>query len=100
MAISPNIKRRIIIAIEYYLKAPVSEYTDKDGQPKKRYQTIGIVTKTKKGDLMMKLEMIPLLGLKEGSLWCYLNVPDEKDDSKPSYKPATGLADLESDIPF
>ena len=49
---------------------------------------------------MMKLEMIPLLGLKDGSLWCYLNVPDEKDDSKQGYKPATKLADIESDIPF
>ena len=46
------------MAIEYYVKAAVSEYIDKDGVNKKRYQTIGIVTRTKKGDLMMKLEMI------------------------------------------
>jgi len=70
------------MAIEYYLKAPISEYTDKDGQQKKRYQTIGIVTKTKKGDLMAKIEMIPLLGMKEGAFWCYLNVPEEKSDAK------------------
>jgi hypothetical protein len=88
------------MGIKYYLKAPVSEYTDKDGQQKKRYQTIGIVTETKKGDLMAKIEMIPLLGMKEGAFWCYLNVPEDKDDSKPAYKPSTGLADLESDIPF
>jgi hypothetical protein len=87
------------MGIKYYLKAPVSEYTDKDGQQKKRYQTIGIVTETKKGDLMAKIEMIPLLGMKEGAFWCYLNVPEDKDDAKPAYK-STGLADLESDIPF
>jgi len=69
------------MAIKYYVKAPVSEYTDKDGTAKKRYQTIGIVTETKKGDLMIKLEMIPFLGLKEGTLWAYLNVPDEKPQS-------------------
>lgn len=84
------------MGIKYYLKAPVSEYADKTGEPKKRYQTIGIVTETKKGDLMFKLEMIPLLGLKEGAIWGYLNEPEEKtDQSKPS-----NLADLESDIPF
>jgi len=81
------------MAIRYYVKAPVSEYTDKDGASKKRYQTIGIVTETKKGDLMLKLEMIPFLGLKEGTLWAYLNVPDDKPQS-PS------LQQLEDDVPF
>jgi len=82
------------MAIKYYVKAPVSEYTDKDGTAKKRYQTIGIVTETKKGDLMIKLEMIPFLGLKEGTLWAYLNVPEDKPQS-PS------LQQIEDDsIPF
>lgn len=81
------------MAIRYYVKAPVSEYTDKDGASKKRYQTIGIVTETKKGDLMLKLEMIPFLGLKEGTLWAYLNVPDDKPQS-PS------LQQIDEDIPF
>ena len=81
------------MAIKYYVKAPVSEYTDKDGTAKKRYQTIGIVTETKKGDLMIKLEMIPFLGFKEGTLWAYLNVPEDKPQS-PS------LQQLDEDIPF
>ena len=84
------------MGIKYYLKAPVSEYADKAGEPKKRYQTIGIVTETKKGDLMFKLEMIPLLGLKEGAIWGYLNEPEEKTDQPKT----SNLADLESDIPF
>jgi len=85
------------MAIKWYVKAPVSEYVAQDGTSKKRYATVGIVTETKKGDLMLKLEMIPLLGLKEGSFWAYLNVPEEKTEG--NAKP-TNLADLESDIPF
>jgi photosystem II stability/assembly factor-like uncharacterized protein len=81
------------MAIKYYVKAAVSEYTDKDGANKKRYQTIGIVTETKKGDLMMKLEMIPFSAFKEGALWAYLNVPEEKTDQPKS------LTDIE-DVPF
>ena len=84
------------MAIKYYVKAAVSEYVDQAGANKKRYQTIGIVTETKKGDLMMKLEMIPLLGLKEGTLWCYLNVPEDKVPGAP-FK---DLANLDENIPF
>ena len=86
------------MGIEYYLKAAVSEYVDKDGATKKRYATIGIVTRTKKNDLMAKIEMIPLLGLKDGSLWCYLNVPEDKDIKDPFPK---SLNDISEDtIPF
>ena len=85
------------MGIEYYVKAAISEYQDKDGVAKKRYQTIGIVTRTKKNDLMMKLEMIPLLGLKEGSLWCYLNVPEDKPEGK---NQSNSLNHLEDDVPF
>ena len=66
------------MAIKYHVKAAVSEYTDNAGQAKKRYQTIGIVTETAKGDLMIKLESIPMLAMKEGALWAYLNVPEDK----------------------
>jgi len=85
------------MAIKYYVKAAISEYQDQAGVNKKRYQTIGIVTETKKGDLMMKLEMIPLLGLKEGSLWCYLNVPEDKPEGK---NQSSSLNQLEDDVPF
>lgn len=87
------------MGIKYYLKAPVSEYTDKAGEAKKRYQTIGIVTETKKGDLMFKLEMLPLLGMKEGAIWGYLNVPEEKGQEQQKEAPAhDGMPDDE--IPF
>jgi hypothetical protein len=85
------------MAIKYYVKAAISEYTDQAGQSKKRYNTIGIVTETKKGDLMMKLEMIPLLGLKDGTLWFYLNVPEDKPEGKQS---SPSLDHIDEDIPF
>jgi hypothetical protein len=84
------------MAIKFYVKAAVSEYTDQAGVSKKRYQTIGIVTETKKGDLMMKLEMIPLLGLKEGTLWCYLNVPEDKVPGSTT----KDLSNMDENIPF
>ena len=86
------------MAIKYYVKAAISEYQDQAGVNKKRYQTIGIVTETKKGDLMMKLVMIPLLGLKEGALWCYLNVPDDKPEGKSQGNSSNQLQD--DAIPF
>jgi len=88
------------MGIKYYLKTPVSEYTDKDGQQKKRYQTIGIVTETKKGDLMFKLEMLPLLGMKEGAIWGYLNEPEEKGQEGQKSASSPDLATLEDDPPF
>ena len=85
------------MGIKFYIKAAVSEYQDQAGVSKKRYQTIGIVTETKKGDLMAKIEMIPLLGLKDGSVWCYLNVPEDKDTKDPFPK---SLNDISEDVPF
>lgn len=87
------------MGIKYNVKAAVSEYTDQQGQAKKRYQTIGVVIETAKGDLMIKLESMPMLAMKEGALWGYLNVPEEKDDKKPS----SGYASPQQppdDIPF
>jgi len=86
------------MAIKYYVKAPVSEYTDQTGQNKKRYQTIGIVTQTQKGDLMMKLELVPLLGMKEGAIWAYLNVPEDKP--KPAEDAPAANTIKDDDIPF
>ena len=87
------------MGIKYYVKAATSEYTDKDGKAKKKYQSIGVVIETKNG-LMLKLETLPLLALKDGSLMAYLNEPEEKLSSD---FPATlaELAELKDDsIPF
>jgi hypothetical protein len=89
------------MAIKFFIKAPVSEYTDQSGAVKKRYQTIGIVTETKNGDLMGKLEMVPLLGMKEGALWFYMNTPEEVEASKNYKKDSPVKNDLPNDdIPF
>jgi hypothetical protein len=84
------------MSVKYFIKAKTSEYTDKEGASKSRYSTIGTVVETRKGDLMMKLEMIPLLGLKEGTLWAYLNVPEDKAPGSP----AKDVSNLDEDIPF
>ena len=82
------------MGIKYYVKAATSEYTDKDGKAKKKYASIGVVIETKNG-LMLKLETLPLLALKDGSLMAYLNEPEEKTDFP------TTLAELKDDsIPF
>ena len=83
------------MGIKYYVKAATSEYTDKDGKAKKKYQSIGVVIETKNG-LMLKLETLPLLALKEGSLMAYLNEPEDK----PSGDFPKTLAEMESDVPF
>jgi hypothetical protein len=88
------------MGIKYYLKTPVSEYTDQQGQQKKRYQTVGIVTETAKGDLMFKIEMLPFLGLKEGAIWGYLNPPEDKAKQVPESAPAPDNSIPDDDIPF
>jgi hypothetical protein len=84
------------LAIKYFIKAAISEFTDKDGKSKKKYQSIGAVFETKHG-LMMSLESLPLLALKDGKLIAYLNEPEDKPTSD---FPAT-LSELKDDsIPF
>jgi hypothetical protein len=66
------------MAIQYFVKAAVSEYEDKaDGKMKKRYQSIGVIMDTKHG-LMLKNETLPLFALKDGGLLAYLNPPEDK----------------------
>jgi hypothetical protein len=66
------------MAIQYFVKAAVSEYEDKaDGKMKKRYASIGVIMDTKHG-LMLKIETLPLFALKDGGLMAYLNPPEDK----------------------
>ena len=86
------------MGITHYVKAAVSEYTDKTGANKKRYQTIGIVMDTKHGK-MLKLETIPLFALKEGSLLCYLNEPEDKP-ADGTVSRDVNLGNISDDVPF
>jgi hypothetical protein len=55
----------------------VGEYTNGQGEKKKRYQRIGSVIETKNGP-MLKLDVIPL---REGGWdgWAYMNDPKPQD---------------------
>lgn len=85
------------MAIQYFVKAAVSEYQDKDGTTKKRYQSIGVIMETKHG-LMLKLETLPLFAMKEGGLLAYLNPPEDK--AIPTQQVAPNLVAKLDDVPF
>lgn len=75
----------------YEITIVSGKYTNKDGQEKSRYQTIGSVIETKNG-LMLKLDSIPL---PDGGWngWAYLSTPRPKEEYK-------GLPKEDLDIPF
>lgn len=84
---------------KYEVTAITGKYTDKNGDEKNRYQTIGVVLETRNG-LMLKLESIPI-GF-DG--WAYLNEPKERDQREAPRQQhrsqqSRGGDDM-SDIPF
>ena len=88
------------MAIKYFVKAAVSEYEDKtDGKMKKRYQSIGVIMETKHG-LMLKIESLPIFAMKEGSIFAYLNEPEEKADQPRSAPAAKSVDNIDEDVPF
>ena len=62
----------------YEITIVSGKYTNKDGQEKSRYQTIGSVIETKNG-LMLKLDSIPL---PDGGWngWAYMNTPKPREE--------------------
>jgi hypothetical protein len=72
-----------------------STYKDKNGQEKKRYQTIGNLFED--GEyLKIKIDVIPLVkGGWEGWANCY-----DIDEEKAHKAPKVGFEDMPSDIPF
>lgn len=88
------------MSIKYYIKSARTRYTDKEGKEKTKYENIGIVMETKHG-LMLKIETIPLLQLKDGSIMAYLNTPEEENRNKTEPAPAVEPQPSEDpDIPF
>ena len=65
--------------VNYEVKVANGRYTDKNGNEKTRYLSIGKVIETKKGP-MLKLDSIPVLD-EHWSGWAYLFSP--KDQEKP-----------------
>jgi hypothetical protein len=74
----------------------VGEYTNSQGEKKKRYQRIGSVIETKNGP-MLKLDVIPL---REGGWdgWAYMNDPRPQEDQP--RRQASGFSDMSDDMPF
>jgi hypothetical protein len=84
------------MSIIYEVTVKAGTY-QKDGQEKIRYQRIGSVIETKKGN-MLKLDQVPLV---EGGWtgWAYLFEPrTDEQKSVPAQKPNDGLQD--DYIPF
>ena len=79
------------MAITKEISCVVGTYTNAQGEKKSRYQRIGSIIETQRGE-MLKLDVIPL---KEGGWdgWAYLNDPKPKDGYK-------GLPKDEEEMPF
>jgi hypothetical protein len=81
---------------KYDVTAITGKYTDKNGQEKNRYLTIGAIIETKNGP-MLKLESVPM----EWNGWAYLNEPRAKDAPGQSGQTSQAPAPVDdSDIPF
>ena len=80
------------MAIIKEISCVVGTYTNAQGQQKNRYQRIGSIIQTQRGE-MLKLDVIPL---KEGGWdgWAYLNDPKPKEQFQGLPK------DEDSDVPF
>ena len=78
----------------------VGKYTDRQGNEKSRYVTIGAVFEDDKKRLSLKIESLPVGG--EWNGWVSFFTPKEKtQDAKPA--PASGSGsfdDMDSSIPF
>ena len=71
------------------------EYTDNDGNTKKRYINVGAMFKYEDGGVTVKLDCLPLM---EGDVW--INFYDLKDRDEPTKKEAPKSDDLDDSIPF
>jgi hypothetical protein len=74
------------------------EYTNAQGERKKRYQRIGSIIETKNGP-MLKLDNIPL---REGGWdgWAYMNDPRPAEGQAQPRRQTSGFDDMSDDIPF
>ena len=74
----------------------VGEYTNSQGEKKKRYQRIGSIIETKSGP-MLKMDVIPL---REGGWdgWAYINDPRPQEGQAQPRRQASEF--VSDDIPF
>ena len=55
------------------------EYKAQDGSTKTRWQNVGVVFKSEKGNYVLKLDAIPTRRNEEGELWLNLFVPQDRE---------------------
>ena len=89
----------------YDAVATVGEYTDKQGNKKKRYMTVGKVFESEGGGLSLKLDALPVVP--EWSGWISFYVPKDKEQSPAQEQHSTAKANGyqapvggDDDIPF
>lgn len=68
------------------------EYKAADGSMKTRWQKVGVIFKSDKGNYSMKLDAIPTRRNEEGELWLNLFVPQAKEE-KPAAPQQGGFRD-------
>lgn len=86
------------MSLKYEVTAIIGKYTDKNGDEKNRYLTIGAIINTRAG-LLLKLDAIPTNW--EG--FAYLNEPKARDEQPAraaKQAPKAGFEDIADDIPF
>ena len=86
----------------YDVVAVIGKYTDRDGNEKNRYLTIGAVIEGRNGPAL-KLETVPL----NWNGWAYLNEPQTAAEPRQKAQPARQQAarqpapePIDDDIPF
>ena len=78
------------------------EYTGADGTTKTRWQNVGVVFKSEKGNYVLKLDAIPTRRNEQGELWLNLFVPKEKEQpaQQQGFRDAPKDDFEDGDIPF
>ena len=83
----------------YDAVATVGEYTDREGNKKKRYMNVGTVFQNDEGQLSMKLDAIPIS--KEWSGFINFYPPKERTvDSTPASRRSQQSAQDDGDFPY
>jgi len=79
--------------------ATVGEYTDREGNKKKRYMNVGTVFQNDEGQLSMKLDAIPIS--KEWSGFINFYPPKDRTvDSTPASRRSQQSAQDDGDFPY
>jgi hypothetical protein len=92
--------------ITHYVKTKTGDtYTDKQGNEKENYASIGRMVETAKGNKVIILDCIPFAWFAMGKpVALYLQAKDRdertSDDTPPPVKPAQKRIDEDDDIPF